>query len=114
MISLIWNARFFYFQGSKQYEKVLDKLDRLQQRYDSRERELKEIISSNSHVTATQEVASENERLKVALQQKSEETSKFKLELDTMMQLLHSLKAQNVSIPLTPGMKEQFDVKKIT
>ena len=93
---------------------MLDKLDCLQKRYDNRERELKEIISSNSHLTATQEVASENERLKQALQHKSDETSKFKLELDTMMQLLHSLKAHKVYIPLTPGMKEQFQAKMIT
>ena len=95
---------------------MLDKLDALQKKYDSRDRELKAIMSSNSHLAATEEVAKENERLKVALKHKSEETAKFKVELDTMLQLLHSLKTQNVKLPMSLArLKEQeLDTKMIT
>ena len=93
----------------------LDKLEALQKKNETREREMKEIISTNSHLSATEEVAKENGRLKMALKQKSEETAKFKLELDTMLQLLHSLKTQNVKLPISSAsIREQPDAKVIT
>ena len=106
---------FLILKGSKQYEKVLDKLEALQKKYETREREMKEIMSTNSHLSATEEVAKENERLKMALKHKSEETAKFKLELDTMLQFLHSLKTQNVKLPISSAsIREQPEAKVIT
>ena len=100
-------------QGSRQYEKVLDKLDALQAKYESRERELKELVSSNSHLAATEEVANENEQLKLALKRKSEETAKFKVELDSMLQLLHNLKSHNIKLPMTSELAQQLSQPKV-
>lgn len=85
----------------RHFERLKDKIVRMEERFTAREDELKKVISQNQ-ITYQQDLRLEIEKWKSVIQKKNKDIDRFRSELDSIMSVLKELRRQGVVIPLPP------------
>ncbi|KAH0622117.1 hypothetical protein JD844_024131 [Phrynosoma platyrhinos] len=76
------------------------KIKQLETRYEQREQELQQVIQETRHIAEVQQIQEIEKWRKLALL-KNQELEKFRIELDSMLDILRQLQKQGVIIPVS-------------
>lgn len=85
----------------RHFERLKDKIVRMEERFTNREEELKRVISQNQ-ITYQQDLRLEIQKWKGVIQKKNKDIDRFRSELDSILSVLKELRRQGVVIPLPP------------
>ena len=86
------------FQEMHHFEALTDKISQLESRHDNRERELQQIIQQ-TRVAASADLEEESQRWRGVVEAKNAEIEQFKMELDSILDILKELQRQGVVLP---------------
>ncbi|XP_062837180.1 centrosomal protein of 162 kDa isoform X2 [Anolis carolinensis] len=75
------------------------KIKQLETRYDQREQELQQVIQETRHIAEVEQIQ-ETEKWRQLALLKNQELEKFRIELDSMLDVLRQLQKQGVIIPI--------------
>ncbi|XP_062980971.1 centrosomal protein of 162 kDa [Elgaria multicarinata webbii] len=75
------------------------KIKQLESRYEQREQELQQVIQETQHIAEVEQIQETEKWRKLALL-KNQELEKFRIELDSMLDVLRQLQKQGVIIPV--------------
>uniref|UniRef100_A0A8D2JBT7 Centrosomal protein of 162 kDa n=1 Tax=Varanus komodoensis TaxID=61221 RepID=A0A8D2JBT7_VARKO len=76
------------------------KIKQLEARYEQREQELQQVIKETQHIAEVEQIQ-ETEKWKKLVLLKNQELEKFRIELDSMLDVLQQLQKQGVIIPVS-------------
>ena len=97
MIELIFCG---YFQEMRHFEALQDKIVQIEAKYSMREQELHQIIRNSKH-NASIETEKEVEKWRQLVDSKNNEIQKFRVELDSILEVIRVLQKQGVVIPVS-------------
>ena len=86
----------------RHFEGLQDKIRQMERRHQQRERELQQIIHSNT-AAASADLNLEVAKWKTIVDGKNHESEKFRSELDSILEVLRELQKQGVIIPCRSG-----------
>ena len=90
--------RFYPVQEKHHFDSLLNKVRQLESRQASRDSDLEQIIDRNKRI-ATAQLEKENAKWRKIVESKNEELTKFRTELDSMLEVLRALQKQGVVMP---------------
>jgi hypothetical protein len=112
-ISLLPSYRYFilllrsflnlFLQEMRHFESVLHKISLLESKHVHREGELRSIINRNKQL-ATAEMEKEMAKWKQVVEVKNREIEQFRIELDSILEVLRELRRQGVILPPFSGL----------
>jgi protein QN1 len=84
----------------RHFEELQEKIIQIEAKHSQREQELQQIIK-NSKLSADVEIEKEVEKWRKLVETKNNEIQKFRMELDSILEVLRVLQKQGVIIPLS-------------
>jgi protein QN1 len=84
----------------RHFEELQEKIIQIEAKHSQREQELQQIIK-NSKLSADVEIEKEVEKWCKLVETKNNEIQKFRMELDSILEVLRVLQKQGVIIPLS-------------
>ena len=82
----------------RHFEALQEKISQMEQRHQHREKQLEQLMSQN-RLLADEELNEETAKWKKVVETKSKEIDRFRVELDTILDILRELHRQGVVIP---------------
>lgn len=88
-----------FFQEMRHFEALQEKIIQIENKHAARETELQDIIR-NSRQAASIETEKEVEKWRQLVETKNNEIQRFRIELDSILEVLRVLQKQGVVIPV--------------
>ena len=87
------------FQEMRHFETLQEKIVQIENKYTTREKELQDIIRNSSQAASIEKEA-EVEKWRQLVESKNNEIQRFRVELDSILEVLRVLQKQGVIIPV--------------
>ena len=87
------------FQEMRHFEALQEKIVQIENKYTTREKELQDIIRNSSQAASIEKEA-EVEKWRQLVESKNNEIQRFRVELDSILEVLRVLQKQGVIIPV--------------
>lgn len=84
----------------RHFEELQEKITQIEAKHSQREQELQQIIR-NSKLNASIEIEKEVDKWRKLVETKNNEIQKFRMELDSILEVLRVLQKQGVIIPVS-------------
>jgi len=87
------------FQEMRHFETLQEKIVQIENKYTTREKELQDVIRNSSQAASIEKEA-EVEKWRQLVESKNNEIQRFRVELDSILEVLRVLQKQGVIIPV--------------